>query len=597
MRLGFKSTLLLLVGYATLLGSFAVGLGRWLRSAEATITENTVALLAQEQAALVSERSLETILMPDSGSRRRLGERIKDLTLLSEVVSSISVIDEAGKVVASDLFSAGQQLQRPDAVFAADRAAKVRVVSAAGFFQGGDYTAFLPLLEGDHLRGYLQIGLHSERVAALYADARRKLGLIALAGVLCVGLLGAFLQIQLTRRAASLAATLEGSLGIEPAPIAPGDEFARALQAANRMRRALNEAREQSTRLHEHFEALAKVTEVGVLLIRGGTHVEFANARALELLGCLSTEALKARWEETRILLADVIQGLRQSPDTSRIVNFDRHEGETVYSLRAEVFLLDEQAPDDCLVLLNDSGILDTLETDVRLARQLEGLARVYRTAAHDLRAPLSAIMINLDLLRESLSRRRGDTPEIHERQEHYVEVVREELTRLNRSLFEILTQSTPSPGQQEKFDLRGSVADLGTLLAPQARRQGVELSTELPKDPVFLVGYRDRLKQAILNVAVNALEAMPNGGRVWLELYSEGGTARIRVKDTGAGIPPDVLARIYEMDFSTKGGGSGIGLYVARALVQLHGGEIQVQSREGGGTTVEVSLPVLPRA
>jgi signal transduction histidine kinase len=223
-------------------------------------------------------------------------------------------------------------------------------------------------------------------------------------------------------------------------------------------------------------------------------------------------------------------------------------------------------------------------------------MARVYRTVAHELRAPLSAMMIHLDLLRESLTVD-GASDADKENQGRYVVVLREELERLNRSLSEVLTQTIPSPDQRDKFDLREALGELGTLLAPQARRQGVELKTKMPEEPVFLVGHRDRLKQSFLNIAVNALEAMPQGGRMSLEMQLEDGRVRVSIVDTGRGIPSDVLARIYERDFTTKGTGSGIGLYVARTLVEMHGGGIETDSHEGQGTRVEVVLPILLRS
>jgi signal transduction histidine kinase len=115
--------------------------------------------------------------------------------------------------------------------------------------------------------------------------------------------------------------------------------------------------------------------------------------------------------------------------------------------------------------------------------------------------------------------------------------------------------------------------------------------------EPVLMVGHRDRLKQTFLNIAVNGLEAMPQGGRMSLEMQVEGSRVRVTIADTGRGIPSEVLARIYERDFTTKGTGSGIGLYVARTLVEMHGGEIRTESHEGRGTRVEVTLPIFLRS
>jgi len=176
------------------------------------------------------------------------------------------------------------------------------------------------------------------------------------------------------------------------------------------------------------------------------------------------------------------------------------------------------------------------------------------------------------------------------------VVVLRDELDRLNRSLTEALTQTLPPTDQRHPFDLREALLELGTLLAPQARRQGVDLRTQMPEAPVVLVGYKDRLKQSFLNITVNALEALPSGGKVSLQMEVRGAEGLVRITDDGPGIPEDVLAQIYERDFTTKGTGSGIGLYVARALVEMHAGRIDVVSRVGHGTEVSVSLPIVAR-
>jgi signal transduction histidine kinase len=260
--------------------------------------------------------------------------------------------------------------------------------------------------------------------------------------------------------------------------------------------------------------------------------------------------------------------------------------------LSVEVHPLTEVEGGGQLVLVSDPEAIEALEADARLASQLEGLGRVYRAMAHELKAPLSAIMINLDLLRESLTVGESAERERQQRQRRYVDVLRDELNRLNRSLYGILTQTVPETKALE-FDVVASLRDLATLLAAQARKQGVALETELGPEPLIVRGYPDRLRQAFLNLAVNALEAMPRGGRLRLAAARAGDRAEVEIRDTGGGISPPVRERIFDLDFSTKKGGSGVGLYVARALVELHGGEVKVDSQVGEGTRVRVMLPV----
>ena len=149
--------------------------------------------------------------------------------------------------------------------------------------------------------------------------------------------------------------------------------------------------------------------------------------------------------------------------------------------LRLEVYRQGGGECDEYLAVVHDPQVIDTLETDVRLASQLDGLARTYRTAAHEIRSPLSALMINLDLLRETL--------DVDDAQDDSVRRPAREL-RVRAARGADPPQplaggdadpDPPAPDSQERFDLRALVEELGTLLAPQARRQGVELSTGLP--------------------------------------------------------------------------------------------------------------------
>jgi signal transduction histidine kinase len=598
MRLGVKATFLLAAGYGLLLLAFALGVDRWLRSFEESTTNETVRLLAREQAGILSERTYEALLVPDGASRGRLRERVEDVVLMSEVLSSMTVVDESGHVVASDRWPTGHTFPTPQALFPASLEIRTEPAVGRPFFRGGDYVVYLPFEENGRAIGYVRMDFHSDRVADLYGDARRQLLVLALLGLSGVVLLGLLLQMQMSRKAATLTRALDdtGPLPEDARQRMPGDEFARALAAAARVRRELTEARRASSRLHQGFGALAQVMKVGVLLLRSDRQLDFANARALELFEVPDVERLRELWSanlpDLRGLFAQVGEGSLQGE--SHTIELSLPHASRALGL--EVY---RQGGDDCdeyLALVHDPQVIDTLETDVRLASQLDGLARTYRTAAHEIKSPLSALMINLDLLRETLDVDDAAGDGVRERRETYVSVLRQELTRLNRSLAEMLTQTIPAPDSQQRFDLRTQLSDLGTLLAPQARRQGVELSIDLPPEDVLLVGYRDRLKQAFLNVAVNALEAMPKGGRMRIELERREDCARVAVRDTGPGIPAELLARIYDSDFTTKGGGSGIGLYVARAVVELHGGSIEAHSTVGRGTDVQVDLPLVPR-
>ncbi len=331
-------------------------------------------------------------------------------------------------------------------------------------------------------------------------------------------------------------------------------------------------------------EALAGLLRVGVVLAGRGLRLERVNGRARELCGCADEPAFREAWQVLGPRLRRSLDNSSPGRREGRPLLVEVRPGRTV---QAEVQRLEGSA-EEYLVVLNDPRALEALEDDARLRRQLEGLGRVYRTLAHEVRAPLGAVMLHLDLLQESL----GGNDHRNDGARGLVGMLRRELDRLNRSLHGILTEVVPQ-APPEKFDLGGSLGDLVALLAPQARRQSVELEVHLQDDPLPVRGYPDRLRQAFLNVAVNALEAMPRGGRLRLEARREGTWARVALRDSGPGIPAAALPRVYEPEFTTKDGGSGIGLHVARAAVELHGGEIGVFSRPGHGTAVLVAVPL----
>jgi signal transduction histidine kinase len=199
-------------------------------------------------------------------------------------------------------------------------------------------------------------------------------------------------------------------------------------------------------------------------------------------------------------------------------------------------------------------------------------------------------MVITLELLKESLRTSDAD-PALVTRQRRHVDMLRDELQRLNRTLQSLLTQTPLVRDNTQRFDARELVDDVLALLAPQAREQKVAISYEPPAEPVPLVGKRDRLKQALLNIVVNALEAMPGGGALTVALACDRARVHISVRDTGPGIPAEILGLIYQPHFTTKEGGTGIGLYVARSVVEAHGGTIEVESAAGAGTEVRLAM------
>jgi signal transduction histidine kinase len=262
--------------------------------------------------------------------------------------------------------------------------------------------------------------------------------------------------------------------------------------------------------------------------------------------------------------------------------------------LRLEVYPLERGARDGRLVLVRDRATIRALETDLRLASQLKGLARLYLSVVHDIRAPLAAVVTHLDLLSGTFGPGEPGRDGLDDRRRGYLAVAEQELQRLRRSLDHLLNHTALPRDDLEELDLRDQIVEIEHLLRPQCERQKVALSVSVPDGPVRVLGARDALKQALVNVGINALEAMPGGGTLALELANGGPNATISITDSGPGIAPEMGERIFNMHFTTKEGGTGIGLHVARAVVESSGGEIRVSSQPGRGATFRIELPAL---
>ncbi len=208
---------------------------------------------------------------------------------------------------------------------------------------------------------------------------------------------------------------------------------------------------------------------------------------------------------------------------------------------------------------------------------------------AHEVKNPLSTMLINLGLLREDLQA----APENPERILKRVGILEREVKRLDQVVQSFLRLARGFDLAPKPTDVNALLRELVEFVEPEARRQGVAIRCSFEESLPSLRLDRGLVRQAILNLLVNARQAMPRGGDLLLRTSLEGAHAVVEVTDTGAGMSPEVLARCFDAYFSTKKGGTGLGLSMARRIVEEHGGSIEVWSEVNRGTRFAVRFPV----
>ena len=231
------------------------------------------------------------------------------------------------------------------------------------------------------------------------------------------------------------------------------------------------------------------------------------------------------------------------------------------------------------------------LERRAADAEALNAMAPLALGLAHEIRNPLNAAVLELHLLGRAI----GRLPDAAQRDpmRSRVTIVEAEIRRLERLLTEFLELARPRAPQREPVDLGRVVADVVDLESEAIAAHGVAVERALEPGCVAL-GDVEKLKQVVLNLVVNALDVMPEGGTLRVSSGAEGDESWLAIGDTGPGVDPTILAEIFDPFFTTKAAGTGLGLAIVRKLVDQHLGKVLVDTKKGVGTTVRVVLPRL---
>lgn len=238
------------------------------------------------------------------------------------------------------------------------------------------------------------------------------------------------------------------------------------------------------------------------------------------------------------------------------------------------------------LVRLRDPEAQRKIGRELQTADRLAAISRVSGGVAHEVKNPLNAILLHVEVAKAKLTR--GDT-----NVQPQMEIISREILRLDRVVKTFLDFTKPVELNLGIVPLQDLLREIVDLARPQAESARIRVVVLNEAEGAAVRVDRDLLKQAVLNVVVNAIEAMPDGGELHFEAIAGDDTAEIRVTDTGRGIPPELRDKIFRLYFTTRKEGSGIGLAMTFRIVQLHDGTIEFTSEPGKGTTFFIRLPI----
>jgi signal transduction histidine kinase len=396
---------------------------------------------------------------------------------------------------------------------------------------------------------------------------------------------------------AELPAPKEGRLIRPSALIGPSteDTVVQVSDKIERIGRRMRNVEEVFSAMKENLDSIMSNLQDGILLFTAEGRAALVSDSVERFLGIPRSHLFGNSLTGIFTLETKLGRLVRDAFDTGRAL--DQEEIETETGRRVQVsldFVVDQEsvpgASLGALLTLHDLESVRELESELELSRRLAAIGRLTSGVGHEVKNPINAIVVHLELLRNKLS-----GPDA--RAMRHLEIIESEIQRLDRVVQTLVDFSRPVELQLKEQDLRRVVSGVLMLASAELETHNVRVSSHMPERPLITKVDADLIKQAILNVVLNGAQSMAQGGELHVSLREEGRMAAIEIADSGSGIPPDIRNKIFDLYFTTRKDGSGIGLAMTYRIIQLHNGSIDVQSEQNIGSTFTLKLPLLASA
>ena len=371
-----------------------------------------------------------------------------------------------------------------------------------------------------------------------------------------------------------------------------GDAVVVVSNKIERIGRRMRNVEEVFSALKENLDQIMTNLQDGILLYTHDARAVLVSDSVERFLGISRAQILGAKLHEVFSRNTRLGRLVRESFDAKMALVQEEITTETGRHFEISLdFIHDDRAayPQEtlgALLTLHDLESVREIESDLELSRRLAAIGRLTAGVGHEVKNPINAIVVHLELLRNKLGG--SDNKAMR-----HLEVIESEIQRLDRVVQTLVDFSRPVELQLKEQDLRRVVSAVLMLASAELETRNVHVHSDLPDHAVMAKVDADLLKQALLNVVLNGADAMAEGGKLEVRLAEDGRMALLSIHDQGSGIPDDVRDKIFDLYFTTKKDGSGIGLAMTYRIVELHNGSIEVESDATHGTTFTLRFPL----
>jgi signal transduction histidine kinase len=388
---------------------------------------------------------------------------------------------------------------------------------------------------------------------------------------------------ELSRNLDSMTA---GDTGQLPGDPSAHDEYGLvSLKIAN-LGRQIRDSKEIFSALKDNVDQLMSKLQDGLMLFSRDSRVVLVSAPVEAFLGRPRGEMLGRRVDEVFDRNSHLGATLLDAFERRR--SLLQREFNAAGGKRLQVsldFVQEKNSQIGALLIMRDTESARRIGDEIEMSRRLSASGRLTRGVAHEVKNPINAIVLHLQLLRDKLSSQEPDT-------RRHMNIIDSEIRRLDRVVQTLVDFTRPRDLHLEEIDLRRLLEDVAQLAVPDAEQHGVTIERHLSQQRLPVKVDTDLMKQAMLNVVINGIQSMPQGGLLTISARREDTVIVVEVRDQGGGIPREMHDKVFELYFTTKKEGSGIGLAQTYQILEWHYGSVGFESVEGTGTTFRFHIP-----
>ncbi len=428
---------------------------------------------------------------------------------------------------------------------------------------------------------FLRSEVQSRLLRAVYISVALIFASLLLAAVISNIALGPLKEISRNLDSASAgdAGSLEGDESEH-------DEYGLVTLKIANLGRQIRDSREIFSALKDNVDQLMSKLQDGLMLFARDSRVVLVSASVEAFLGRSRGDLLGRKVQD--LFGRDSLLGAALLDAFERRRAISQREFEVTGEKRVQVsldFVQEETSQIGALLIMRDTESVRRIGDEIEMSRRLSASGRLTRGVAHEVKNPINAIVLHLQLLQNKLAQQEPDT-------RRHMDIIDSEIRRLDRVVQTLVDFTRPRDLHLEEVDFRRLLEDVALLAAPEAEQHGVNIERHLPESHLPVKVDVDLMKQAILNVVINGVQAMPNGGVLAISAHCENGIIVADVQDQGAGIPKEMHDKVFELYFTTKKEGSGIGLAQTYQILQWHYGSVDFESAETTGTIFRFQIP-----